>query len=112
MTSNSHYDMPSIDKNTFGNLGAAIDKLYQYSLTSDETIFKAAQNTQRLLFGSGIDMVQGLMDDKYLGFNFPFKNFNIQIQKMKNSDFKSKGAVMEINAHKVEIPFDPLFEKK
>jgi hypothetical protein len=31
---------------------------------------------------------------------------------MKNSDFKSKGAVMEINAHKVEIPFDPLFEKK
>jgi len=42
MTSNSHYDMPSIDKNTFGNLGAAIDNLYQYSLTSDEAIFKAA----------------------------------------------------------------------
>ena len=30
---------------------------------------------------------------------------------MKNSDFKSKGSIIEINAHRVEIPYDPLFEK-
>jgi hypothetical protein len=39
---NSHYDVPSIGKTTFGNLGTAIDNLYLYSLTSNETIFKLA----------------------------------------------------------------------
>jgi len=33
--------------------------------------------TQQKLFGSGIDMVQGSIDDEYIGLNFPFKNFNI-----------------------------------
>ena len=42
LTSNTHDDVPSIDKTTFGNLGAAIDSLYLYSLTSDENIFKLA----------------------------------------------------------------------
>jgi len=42
LTSNSNDDTPSIDKKTFGNLGVAIDKLYQYSLTSDENMLKAA----------------------------------------------------------------------
>lgn len=31
---------------------------------------------------------------------------------MKHSDLKAKGAIIEINAHRIEIPFDPLFEKK
>ena len=31
---------------------------------------------------------------------------------MKHSDLKAKGAIIEINAHKIEIPFDPLFEQK
>ncbi len=109
---NSHYDVPSIGKTTFGNLGTAIDNLYLYSLTSNETIFKLAQMTQQKLFGSGIDMVQGSIDDEYIGLNFPFKNFNIQIQKMKHSDLKAKGTIMEINAQRIEIPYDRLFETK
>lgn len=40
MTSNSHFDAPSIDKTTFGNLGVAVDNLYLYSLTSNENLFK------------------------------------------------------------------------
>lgn len=59
------------------------------------------------------------MDDAYLGLDFDFKNFKIQVQKMKNNEFKSKGTVMEIkpfsaqtSSLKVEIPFDEVYKNK
>jgi hypothetical protein len=31
---------------------------------------------------------------------------------MKHSDLKAKGTIMEINAQRIEIPYDRLFETK